>query len=203
MDLGEMKDWVVRTTKRPEKRDEQIQDAINAAIEYATTQGDFVADLVEGSTALSSSVYAQSISITTVMPRFRKVKYLRPINYRRYLTHRDPTKVFEEKRNAAGFSRSGYQAIDVWYRAGDNIVMSLSTLQTSLLFGYFTYPVFLTDDAETHWMLDQMRTCIHDLSCWRTYEQIGDKEEATRFYGMGQKLLVAHKSDLTDGVSYS
>lgn len=203
MNLGEMKDWVVRTTKRPEKRDEQIQDAINAAIEYATTQGDFSADLVESSVAISSSVYAQSLVIADVMPRFRKVKYLRPINYRRYLTHRDPTKIFEERRDSIGFKRDGYQAVDIWYRAGANIVFSLSNLQTSMLYGYFAYPAFLTDDADTHWMLDQVRTCIHDLACWRVFEQIGDKEEASRFFGMGQKLLVAHKSDLTDGVSYS
>lgn len=193
MDLGEMKDWIARDTKRPEKRDEQIQDAINAAIEFATTQGDFVTDLVEGSTAISSSVYAQSLVIATAFTRFRKIKYLRPVNYRRFLAWRDPSRIFDNE----------CQATDVWYRAGGNIVFNLSSLQATMYFGYFQYPVFLTSDADTHWMLDQMRTCIHDLACWRVFEQIGNNEEANRFATIGKRQLDAHKRDLQDGVALS
>lgn len=193
MNLGEMKDWVARDTKRPEKRDEQIQDAINAAIEFATTQGDFVADLVEGSVAISSSVYAQSIVIATAFTRFRKIKYLRPINYKRFLAWRDPSRIFDNE----------CQAADVWYRAGGNIVFNLSSLQASMYFGYFQYPAWLTADTDTHWMLDQMRACIHDLTCWRVFEQIGNNEEATRFERIGRRLLSAHQADLQDGVTHS
>src|SRR5690349_24845265 len=101
-----MKDWVVRDTKRPEKRDEQIQDAVNAAVEYATTYCDFAADLSEGSLAISSAVNAQSFSLTAEMPRFRKIKYLKPVDYKRFLKWRDPSRVFDDK---------GCAAVDVWY----------------------------------------------------------------------------------------
>lgn len=194
MNLGEMKDWLVRTTKRPDKRDDQIQDAINAAVEYATTQGDFAADLVEGSSVLDSAVYAQNLVISTEFARFRKLKYLRPVNYKRYLKWRDPAKVFSD---------AGCEAVDVWYRAGDNIIFKLSVLQSSVLWGYYAYPVFMTNDTDTHWMLDQMRTCIHDLACWRVFEQIGNESEAARFAAIGARELSAHKSDLQDSVSHS
>lgn len=203
MNLGVMKDWLVRTTKRPDKRDDQIQDAVNAAIEYATTQGDFAADLIEGSIALDSALYAQNLVISTTMPRFRKVKYLRPSGYRRYLKWKDPSKIFSDpSRDYAGTLVSN-EALDVWYRAGDNLVFKLSVLQTTMLYGYYTYPTFLTTDTDTHWMLDQMRTCMHDLACWRIFEQIGNESEATRFATIGGRELSAHKSDLQDSVSHS
>lgn len=194
MNLGEMKDWIVRDTKRPDKRDDQIQDAVNAAIEYATSRGDFSADLVESSVAISSSVASQSIVISTTFPRFRKIKYLKPDGYRRYLDWRDPSRIF---------TVNGTQYVDVWYRAGDNIVFNLSVKQSNMMYAYFSYAAWLTTDDATHWMLDQMTTCIHDLACWRVFEQIGNESEASRFYKIGEEYLNKHIRSLADGVALS
>lgn len=194
MNLGDMKDWVVRTVKRPEKRDDQIQDAINAAIEYAITRGDFVNDLAEVDVAISSSVYSQSIVISTSFTRFRKIKYLRPSTYKRYLNWRDPSRIFNQ---------DGCEATDVWYRAGDNLVFNLSVLQSVMKVGYYQYPAFLTQDSDTQWTMDQMPSCIHDLACWRTFEQIGNESESSRFFNIASKYLAAHKDDKQDGVTHS
>jgi hypothetical protein len=192
MNLGEMKDWIVRDTKRPDKREDQVQDAINAALEYATTSCDFSSDLIEGSIAISSAVNAQSLPISSTFPRFRKIKYLRPSNYRNFLCWKDPSRIFDHQQR---------QYTDVWYRSGDNIVFNLSVKQSLMLYAYYQYPLFLTSDDATHWMLDQMRTCIHDLACWRVFEQIGNESEASRFFKIGDEFLKRHKSDLQDAVS--
>lgn len=194
MNFGEMKDWVARTVVRPEKRDEQIADAVNAAIKLMTAFGDFSNDLVEGTVAISSSVYAQSIVISDTFPRYRKLKYLRPDGYRKFLTWVDPSRIFD---------KAGCEQKDTWYRAGSNIVFKLSTLRSNMLYGYYQYPERLVEDEDEHWMLEQMETVVHDLSASRVFSNIGNDSESTRFQNLGMGQLNIFKNDLQDGVSHS
>lgn len=197
MTLGELRSWVLRTIKRPDKLTDAT-DAINSAIEYVTSKGDFVADLAEGQLALSAASYVQAISIAANLPRFRKVKYLRPDGYFVYLKWTDPSRVFQEK--APGI---GQELIDTWYRAGDQLVFKLSVLQSVLHYGYYAYSARLADATDTHWMLEQMSTTIHALAVALLYEEMGNEAEATRYDRRAERFLLAHKLDKQDGVSHS
>lgn len=192
MDLGELRDWVARSIKRPELA-EDIKDAINAAIEYASTQGDYAWDLVEGAEAISATDYAQSLVISQKFPQFRKMKYLRPAGYNRYLIWKDPSRIFSQ----------GVEAVNVWYRSGDNIIFKLSDLQSSLLYGYYSYPARLTDDDEFNNYTEQMPAAIHALACSYLYDQIGNEAESQRLERKATKFLFAHRNDKQDGVSHS
>lgn len=192
MTLGELQAWVLRTIKRPEKAVEVV-DAINAAIELASTQGDFAFDLVEGTKAIDGTLYAQNIVISTSFPRFRKIKYLRPSGYSRYVTWRDSSRIFQD----------GKENVDVWYRSGDNVVFKLSNLQTEMLYGYYAYPARLTSTNGTNGYTDMMSAAIHDLACGRVYEDMGNAQEAARLEKRGMDLVLKHQRDKQDGVSRS
>lgn len=193
MNLGELKAWVIRTVKRPEKAAD-IVDAINSAIEFAAANGDFAWDLVEGTVDIDSSLYAQNIVISSAFTRFRKIKYLRPSGYTRYINWRDPSRIFDNK---------GLENVDCWYRAGDNIIFKLSNLQSAMLYGYYSYPARLSASSSTNAYTEQMTTTIHALACAYIYEDIGNEAEAARLTARGMKFLEVHKADKQDGVSYS
>lgn len=197
MNLGELRSWVLRTIKRPDKLLDAT-DAINGAIEYITAKGDFAADLVEGQFALNPTLYAQSITISTEFPRFRKIKYLRPDGYYTYLHWKDPSRVFVEKSPGVG-----NESVDVWYRAGDKILLKLSQLQSVLHYGFYSFPSRKEDTGDTHWMLDQMATCVHAFSVALLFEEMGNAEEATRYDRRGERFLLAHKMDKQDSVAHS
>ena len=195
MTLGELRAWVLRTIKRPELSTQAL-DAINAAIEQATAFGDFAKDIVEGTIAIDATLYAQSLVIATEFPRFRKIKYLRPVGYNHYLKWRDPSRIFNEK---------GIEQVDVYYRAGANIVFKLCKLQSSMLYGYFAQAVKLTvaeDNTEPE-LLNVMPTALHDLAVARLYDDNGNEAEAQRIERRALRLLSQHKADLQDGVVHA
>lgn len=190
MDFGTIATNVATRLIRPDKEDE-IKDAINDAIEYCTVNGSFSADLVESSVAVDSTVYSQSIVISTTFTRFRKIKYLKPDGYNKLLGWRDPARVFDDKGNECN---------DVWYRAGDNIVINLSTLVDTVYYGYYQFPARLTLDADTHWMLDYMYSAIFNYACADIWESIGNAEEASRYRAMADRYFISHRRDHMDGV---
>ena len=165
----------------------------------ASTQGDYAFDLVEGELAISSSDYAQNIVISTSFTRFRKVKYLRPEDYSIYLKWRDPAKIFTEK--APG--RVGLEQLDCFYRAGDNIVFKLSNLQDTMLYGFYQYPLRVSDPNATNNYMTQMPAAIHAIAASMIWEDIGNEAEAQRLERRGLRLLAMHQADKQDGVSHS
>jgi len=196
MPLGELRARIYRTTKRSDLVEKTL-DAINDAIELLTAHGDFAADLVEGSVAISSSEYAQSIVISTTFTRFRKIKYLRPSTYSLYLKKTDPAKIFIEKNPTLG-----QEKIDVWYRAGDNLVFKLSTLSSLMLYGYYQYPERFddeSDDDDTNWFIDNMEGTVATMACAIMFEDMGNSDEAARLEAKALKWLAVHKNDKQDG----
>lgn len=192
MTLGELRAWVLRTVGRPELST-KATDQINLAIEFASTQGDYSWDLVEGAVPLNASLYAQNIVISTSFTRFRKIKYLRPAGYKRYLTWTDPSRIFER----------GIEKVDTWYRAGDNLIFKLSALQSSMLYGYYQYPERLSASGGTNNYLLQMPSALHDLACSYLFDSIGNAEESARLEKKAIRMLASMRADRQDGVSFS
>lgn len=193
MNFGEIADKVATRIKRPDLL-EDCKDAVNDALEFATVNGDFAGDLVESFVAVDSTLATGSIVISTTMPFFRKVKYLRPVGYNRYLKWRDPERMFDVREGAA---------LDVYYRAGNSLVYKLSNTVASIYYGYYTYPERLDAEADTHWMFDQMYSAIFSLACADIWESVGNTEEANRFRLRGTNMVIAHRRDSMDGVAHS
>lgn len=191
MNLGQAAAVVLSLVKRPDKQAE-IRASINRALEFYVKAANWSADLVEGSVAISSSSYAQSLSISAEFPRFRKICYLRPADTTRYIKYIPPDKIF---------TPDGCEQINTYYRAGNNLVFKLSDLSTALLYGYYQYYAYLTTDADTHWMLTACPTMITDKATSEIFDSIGADAEARRYLGYASLAFTGNEADLADGAN--
>lgn len=192
MDFVTATDEIVRLVKRPDKR-EDIKGHINRTISLFAANGTFFHDLVEMQHTVNGSEYAQSFSIAVApFERFRKIKYIRPTSWRKYLTWRDPATVFDA---------NGCQAQNVWYRAGNNIVFNVSSLVSTLEIGYYQYPVNLVNDSDVNWMLDEMWLAVKDIAASYTFGTIGNESEKRTYFATGMEMYRVFLRDLGDGDS--
>lgn len=188
MQFSDMVERIVNRCKRPDKQD-TIKDAINNAISYYTLAASFAQDLVEGTVNINATQYAQSFSIATNFPRFRRIKYLKRTGAKEYLKKADPLKVFDA---------SGCELLERWYRAGDNIVFKIRTLSPTLEYGYYAYPELLEDDDDTHWMLDITPMMIQNRALGEVFGNIGEPQEASKHENLADKMFIAAKGDFED-----
>jgi hypothetical protein len=192
MNFLEAQNEIVALVKRPDKRD-AIKGHINRAIAFVAAAGTWSHDLVELQHTIASDDYSQSFAINeSPFERFRKIKYIRPTGFRKYLTLRD---------SAAVFDANGCQAINVYYRAGNNIVFNLSSLQETLEIGYYQYHAPLVLDADVDWMLDEIWPVIHDIAISYTFQDIGNDADSNKYLQWGMTQLRIFLRDLGDGVS--
>lgn len=193
MDFGTIASNITTRLNRPDKLDDAYE-AINDAVAYCTANGDFANDIVESEVTVSATVYTQSIVISTSFTRFRKVKYLRPEGFNRYLKWQDPSRIFDDKDQ---------ECTDVWYRAGDNLVIKTSSYVDNILYGIYQYPLRMSADADTHWMLDQIYPAIFNLAASDLWESIGNDSEAARYKRKGEEFFISFRRDFADGVAHS
>lgn len=194
MNFGDMQQEVVGWVKRPDKIT-QAKIAINAAIQFYTLAASFTADLVEGqlvSPAISTTLFAQSITISTNFPNFRKIKYLKPEGWTRYLKQWDPSRIFDD---------NGCEQTNVWYRSGDSIVFKVSDLITKLNYGYFENAPRLAQTDDTYWMLDTTPNMIRWHAVSLLMRQMGEIAEADKYLAMANADFNISRVDLEDAVT--
>lgn len=194
MIFGDAVNLINSITKRPDKSDD-VKAAINRTIGNFATLGTFAHDLSEpAAIAISGSLYVQSLDLTIApFTRYRKMKYLRPSGYTKYLKQRDSSRIFV----------GGEEMRDVWYQSGTNIIFKLCNLQSSMLVGYYQYHAALVADADTDWMLDLMWPAVHACVLADIFDEIGDDASAQRYAKRWPVLFEAYRNDLKDGVSYA
>lgn len=190
MNLGEAVDNLVRRIKRPDKDLDAI-DAINRAIGLFATST-FFHDLVELQVSLIATEYIQALDITaSPFARFRKVKYIRPTGYRKFLTWRDPSRIWD----------NNCESTDVYYRAGSFVRFKLSNLQPTAEMGYYQYHLPLVDSDDIDWMLDQMWPGVQAYALSELFADIGNDADASAFNKRWPVMLQAYKDDIGDGTS--
>lgn len=193
MNFGEAADYLASRIKRPDKVS-NAESAINRAISVFATSN-FYHDMVEPpSIALVAQSYVQAIDITaSPFTRFRKIKYLRPTGYRKYITWRDPAKIFDQ---------GGCEAFDVWYRGGNYIRFKLSNLQPSLEVGYYQYHLPMTAPEDVDWMLNEIWPAVEAYALAELQQDIGNTEESSIWQRKWPALLQTYRGDIGDAVSY-
>lgn len=196
MTLSEVRAIVLRKIKRPERTAEAV-DAINAAIEFICTKGDYAWDLVEGTLPIDATAFAQSVVISSSFTRFRKMKYIRPTGYRKPLLYIAVDKIFEQ----------GREIVDSWYRAGDRIVFKLRVKQPTIEYGYYSYPAPIANTTaglvSTNNYLTHMPYLVADLATAYEFGDIGNDAESNRYERRAMMKLAQMQADRQDGVSYS
>jgi hypothetical protein len=188
MQFSEMVQWITRTTKRPDKS-QDIKDAVNSAIENFSLTATFANDLVEFTHRYTdNTAYTQSLSISDLFTRFRKLKYLKQTGAKCYITWCDPQNIFV----------NGCEQLNRWYRSGNNIIFKRDKLIATLEVGYYSYPERLTLDTDQHWMLEIMPTTIHDQAASRIFFIIGENDDAIRFAALAKDAFQKNKEDFED-----
>lgn len=191
MNFGEMVDWVNNTTKRPDKT-QQVKNAINRVIENYVKATNWSADLAEVTVTIDSSLYAQSFSIATELAFFRKIKYIKPGDQKKYLTFVEVDKIFTD---------DGKERVNTWYRSGDSIIFKLYTLASELKVGYYKYYDIMTANSATHWMLTATPTMIHDAVCAIIFLDIGADAESRKYDGYAARSFAVAEVDMADGAA--
>lgn len=188
MNFGEATQIIVSQSKRPDKILD-VQAAINNAISILSVRP-FARDMASTTIPLDPNVNAQSFDYTVPpIVRYRKIKWMRPTGYRKYINYRDPARVFLD----------GHECLDVWYQEGTNIIFKLSALQSELRVAYYQYHVTLVNNADTDWMLDLMWPAVRAYSLFEIFGQIGDDQERARFEKDYLRLWDMFWTDLGDG----
>lgn len=198
MNFSEVVTEVMSIVKRPDKLAE-VRSAINATVQYCSITHDFARDLVEGTTNIDASQYAQSLALT-LFPRFRKFRYIKPSNRNSYIDPLSPDKIFVRKTSALGRT-SDVEQLDKYYIAGDSIVFKLCKTAPSLLVGYYKYPPVLAN-SDAFWMLDVMPYVIIEGAIAKAFRMLGDDASADRYQGQFLQSLTITAKDIKSGVAH-
>lgn len=166
MNFTQIVNEVIAITKRADKLSD-IRRNVNSVLNQVCAAGDFARDHNELLVSLTPGEYAGSI-LLSALPRYRKINYILPTGYRRYLDPTDPRAVFTNCT----------QQQNAFYVSGDQINYNLSALVADAKVGYFQYPPTLTDASPDFWLLEVEPYCIIEGAAARTFTDIGDDASA-------------------------
>lgn len=192
MTLDELVQQVLGVVGRPDKYTDAVI-AVNAAVAKFSVLGNFACDLVEDNVAptyADSDTYVFTVDISAApFTRFRKFKYIKPRGWTRYLTMVEPDRMF-----TADFK----EKINTWYRAGSQIVGKAQARLTTLDFGYYQRPAYMTAaDAEDYWMMTDPLGIVaitHD-AVGDIFEIIGDVTEANKYRSKAMTNFLVLRDD--------
>ena len=171
MDYGTIVATVLETTGRLEKT-AYINARVNPVCRMISSLQDSFHDLDE----LVEVVDGTATILNLVLPStFRKVSYLRPLPYAKFL---DPTTPNQNIINRK-------ELTNIYYIQGSTCIIRLRNgFQTSLLArGYYLYPTTLVVSADTNWVTDTYGDLIVDMICAMVFRITGDIKTAQALEG--------------------
>lgn len=181
---------IVDISKRPDKETKALE-GINRAITRFSSLANWKKDLVEDSITIDSTVYGDTIDFSTLFPKFKKFKYIKPYGQRQYLRLTEPEHILVPR---------GTIQPNKYYTAGSTLTYTLSTLTSALDVGVYNYPTFVTlDDEDTwHWMLTLMPFALIDYSVAHIFQSIGDDNSMKFYLGSAQEAFLIARGDFED-----
>ena len=174
---------VVETTKRPDLIN-RIRRAVNSSISFYCLDNEFSRDFQEQIITLDPLEYTQSFALSE-MVRFRKFKYLRRGDTKKYLS------VVGHEEMIKGCTIS-----DKYYIAGLNVNISLKARAATLDVGYYMHPPLITDDTEQFWLLDVSPFMVIDRACAAVFRSIGDEKSMQTHAISARESYLAARKDL-------
>jgi hypothetical protein len=172
---------VVETIKRPDLINRARRE-VNSSISFYCLDNEFSRDFQEQIIVLDPLEYTQSFALSD-MTRFRKFKYLRRGDTKKYLS------VISDEEMIKGCTIN-----DKYYIAGLNVNVSLKARAATLDVGYYMHPPILTDNAPEFWLLDVSPFMVVDRACAAVFRSIGDeKSMQTHAISARESYLTARK----------
>lgn len=184
MNFSQVVQAVMDITKRPDKKVE-TERAVNAALSYLILKGEFYQDLLEYAIAIDSALYTGQVSLAP-LTRFRKMKFVNPLNTHIYLTKIDPNQLFTPGNMVQS---------NVYYITGLYLNYSIGILNTVLNLGYYSYPPTLANNDE-FWFLEALPEAIIDRAAGIVFKGIGDDASMNTHFSLSKELYDVYVRDL-------
>jgi len=182
MNFGEVIAEVKLTVKRPDKLN-LIRRKVNAAISFFTLDSKFRRDYAEQTVVLDPNEFIQAFALS-LLPRYRRFHYIKLAGTKIFLKVLPDDELFKACNNVGRY-----------YIAGDDVTVSLPALTAGLDIGYFRYPVTMTKDEDTHWMLEMSPYMIIDWACAEVFKDIGDEKSFRDHRASAQQTYLSFRKD--------
>jgi len=185
---------VVDMTKRPDKV-QSINRAINAALSFIATEGNFARDTDEvavdfATLTLDPSATIHSIPLGT-FPRFRKFTYIRPNNRNSYLCHKGADFVFQDN----------VEKLDVFYITGDSLQLKLKAPSPGLIVGYFRNAPVMTASSPQYWLLEDSPYMVLHKAAALVFSEVGNTTETAKQEQLFALAFISAQRDFKYGIN--
>ena len=171
MDYGTIVATCIETTGRYDK-EAYISARVNAVCRKIASLQDSFHDLSETVEVVDGTATVLNLALPS---DFRKVAYLRPLPYAKFLDPMTPNQGI----------MNGKELTNSYYISGSTIIIRLRNgYQTSSLArGYYLYPTTLVLPTDTNWVTDTYGDLIVDMICAMVYRATGDVKTAMALEG--------------------
>jgi hypothetical protein len=185
---------VMALTNRPDLVNE-TNIAVRAATLKAHQSDDYIKDLQEYSVTFSVVDFYQSLDYKSIIPLWRKPRYIRKYNNStgapdQLLTYIEPEKVIDSY---------GYNRLDIFYVAGANIQIRSSTALQYILLGAYINPD-ITVNSYSSWIANDHPFCIIYDAVAIIFKTIGYDEQVPIYRGMVQEQYMQLKQHAITGL---
>jgi len=175
-----------------------IEQMIQAATLRMHQSDFYVRDLAEATINLGSSGFAFSFSAPVTFARYRALHYLRYYDNAaaeagKVYGHLDPLNLMDSY---------GLEKNDVWYVAGNNIVLRSSLAVQYLLAGWYQNPVITPFANLASWIADTVPHAIVFDACSLIFQMIAQQEQSRKFDSLVTEQLNMVKQHGVTGRGY-
>jgi hypothetical protein len=159
-------------TNRTDMVNESIL-AIKTATLKAHQREFYFKDLFETGIQFPTSAFYQSIEPKNIVPNYRTFKYLRKYD----AVALCPGKFLKLKTTEQLFDGYGNDVLDIYYAAGIEVNMRMSTQEQYMLMGVYVHPVVL-QVGYSSWIADEYPDAILHEAASRIYKILGEDSQA-------------------------
>ena len=183
---------VITITKRPDLVSE-TNLAVKAATLKAHQSDDYIKDFDEYSIAFDTSAYYHTLDYKTLLPNWRKPRYIRKYDnvgaaYGVFLGYVEPEKAIDEYK---------VDRTDIFYVAGANVQIKSSTLLQYILVGVYENPI-VTSTGYNSWIANDHPFAIVYEAAAIVFKMIGRDDQVPIFRGMvGEQLQILEMHAVT------
>lgn len=187
---------VLTIVKRPDLLP-RIQSAVSASILRCHHSDFFYRDIVEVPVQFTEVKHLQRFTPTEVLPRFRKVKYIR---YWHGGTDGRFGAMFTPIQIEASVDGYGYERDDVFYMAGTKLQLRGSLPIHRILFGAYQHPVISPTDAVESWILAEYPFAVIYDAAATIFRGINFAEQAAAYTNLALEELYKVKISNVDDI---
>lgn len=185
---------VMLLTNRPDLVGE-TKLAVKAATLKAHQADDWIKDLYENSVEFSAAEYIQSLDFKSILPRWRKPRYIRKYDAAgsavgTFLTYLEPEEVID------GY---GLEKSDIFYVAGSNIQIKSSTQLQYILLGAYLNPD-ITEAGYKSWIADDHPFAILYEAAAIVFKTVGHDEQNVAYREMVKEQIQQLKQHAITGL---